>query len=140
MPRPDFRSTHGIVLAGLVILGILVTGCGKGKPLGTVRGTVHFRGVPVTKGIVMLYCAAVGYGNQREIDSDGSFAVDGLPYGPYQIAVGPPMVMEEYGGKSAPTLRVIEVDNIPKRYHNPSTSGFFCDVTEPSVIVDLRMD
>ena len=140
MPRPDFRSTHGLVLAGLVTLGILVTGCGKAKPLGTVRGTVQFRGKPVTKGIVMLYSAAVGYGNQREIDSDGSFAVDGLPYGPYQLAVSPPMVMEDYDGKSAPTLRVIEVDNIPKRYRNPSTSGFSCDVAEPNVTVDLRMD
>ena len=140
MPRPDRRSMCGLVLAGLVTLGILVTGCGKAKPLGTVRGTVQFRGKPVTKGIVMLYSAAVGYGNQREIDSDGSFAVDGLPYGPYQLAVSPPMVMEDYGGKSAPTLRVIEVDNIPKRYRNPSTSGFSCDVTETNVIVDLRMD
>jgi len=140
MPRPESRSTHGLVLTGLVILGILFTGCGKTKPLGTVRGTVRFRGEPVTKGIVMLYSAAVGFGNQREIDSDGSFAVDGLPYGPYQLAVSPPMVMEDYGGKSAPTLRIVEVDNIPNQYRNPSTSGFACEVAGPSVTVDLLME
>jgi len=128
------------MIAGLLGLGILGLGCGQSKPLGTVLGTVHFRGAPVTKGIVMLYSAEVGYGNQRDINPDGSFAVDGLPYGPYQLAVSPPMVMEDYGGKSAPTLRVIEVDNIPKRYRNPSTSGFSCDVAEPNVTVDLRMD
>ena len=54
MPRRDCCITHGLVLFGLVLLGILVTGCGKTKPLGTVRGTVHFRGAPVAKGIVML--------------------------------------------------------------------------------------
>jgi hypothetical protein len=128
------------MVAGLLGLGILGLGCGQSKPLGTVRGTVHFRGAPVTNGIVMLYSAEVGYGNQRDINPDGSFAVDALPYGRYQIAVGPPMVMEEYGGKSAPTLRVIEVDNIPKRYHNPSTSGFSCDVAGPSVTIALRME
>jgi len=128
------------MIAGLLGLGILGLGCGQSKPLGTVRGTVYFRDAPVTNGIVMLYSAEVGYGNQRDINPDGSFAVDGLPYGPYQLAVSPPMVMEDYGGKSAPSLRVIEVDNIPKRYRNPSTSGFFCDVTEPNATVDLRMD
>lgn len=128
------------MIAGLLGLGILGPGCGQSKPLGTVRGTVHFRGAPVTNGIVMLYSAEVGYGNQRDINPDGSFAVDALPYGPYQIAVGPPMVIEEYGGKSAPTLRVIEVANIPKRYHNPSTSGFSCDVAGPSVTMTLRME
>lgn len=140
-PKPSksrrfFRS----VVALLAVVAVAAVGCRPAKPRGAVRGTVTFRGEPVTKGIVMLYSAKAGYGDQREITADGSFFVDDLPYGPFQLAVHPPMVMDDFGGKSAPSLRTVEVDNIPKRYRSPSTSGFSCEVSGPSLTVDLPME
>jgi hypothetical protein len=126
--------------AMLIGLLVVLVGCGPGKPLGAVRGTVHFRGNPVTKGVVMLYSPELGYGNQKEIKPDGTYFIGNLPYGPFRIAVQPPSVLDDFGGKSLPTMRVIEVDNIPERYRNPSTSGFSCDITGPRTTVDLRME
>jgi hypothetical protein len=125
-----------------MLIGLLVVlvGCGPAKPLGAVRGTVHFRGNPVTKGVVMLYSPELRHGSQKEIKLDGTYFVGNLPHGPFRIAVQPPSVLDDLGGKSLPTMRVIEVDNIPERSRNPSTSGFSCDTTSPRTTVDLRME
>jgi len=127
------------VLTGLLMLGILATGCGRAKPLGTVRGTVQFRGEPVTRGLVMLYSAELGYGNRRGSNADGTFVVDGLPYGTYQLGVSPPRVIRDFGGNSDATRRTEEVDNIPNRYRNPAKSGFSCEVAGPIAAVELHM-
>jgi len=131
-----FAGGAAMFIGLLVVLG----GCGPGKPLGAVRGMVHFRGNPVTRGVVMLYSPELGYGTQKEIEPDGTYLVENLPYGPFRIAVQPPSVLDDFGGKSLPTMRVIKVDNIPERYRNPWTSGFSCDITGPRTTVDLRME
>lgn len=121
-------------------LAVLLAGCGQTKPVGAVAGTVLFRGAAVAEGVVTLYSAELGFGNESAIKPDGTFLVEGLPYGSYRMAIRPPLVVDDLGGKAFPMARPKRVDNIPEKYQNPSTSGFACDVSGRRVKVDLEME
>ena len=127
-------------LSILIVGAMLASGCGQSKPRGTVGGRVTYGGMAVAEGVVILYSPELGYGNQGNIEPDGTFLVKSLPFGPYRIAVQPPVVSDDSGGKTSPSPRPKEVGNIPAKYRNPSTSGFSCEVAGRRVNVELRMD
>ena len=118
----------------------LFAGCSEGVPLGVVTGTVRYRGDTVTEGIVSFYSPELGAGSESAINADGSFSVGGLPFGPYRIAIHPPLIHEDFGGKAVPSMEPKQVGNIPARYRNPSTSGFACDVRRRDVQIELNME
>ena len=128
-------------LAALLIgMALLAVGCSQGKPRGSVAGTVQYRGAIVKEGIVSIYSPQLGFGNESSINEDGTFLVHGLRYGPYLIAIHPPLVRQDYGGKSVPSMEPKQVQDIPAKYRNPSTSGFACEVTGRRTSVELRME
>lgn len=127
-------------LIGLVGLAVLLGGCGKSRPLGAIGGTVQYRGNAVTEGIVTLYSPELGFGHESAIKPDGTFLVEGLPYGPYKISLQPPLIVDDLGGKAFPMASPKNVDNIPAKYRNPSTSGFSCDVASRRASVELTME
>lgn len=135
------RSGMAIACSAVVlVLAVVLAGCGKGKPVGTVAGKVQFRGQAVTEGVVTLYSAQLGFGNETAIKPDGTFVVEGLPYGPYQMAIHPAMIVDDLEGKAFPMAKPKRVDNIPEKYRNPSTSGFACDVSGRRMSVALEME
>ena len=127
-------------MIALVCLAVLLGGCGKSKPVGAVGGTVQYRGSAVTEGIVTLYSPELGFGHESAIKPDGTFLVEGLPYGPYKISLQPPLIVDDLGGKAFPMASPKDVDNIPAKYRNPSTSGFSCDVAGRRASVELTME
>ena len=129
-----------IALCLSVSVVALAAGCGESRPLGAVTGTVRYRGEAVREGIVSLYSPELGAGKETDIRPDGTFIVSGLLLGPYRIAIHPPLIRQDFGGKSAPSMEAKKVGNIPERYRNPSTSGFSCDVTGLSSRIELRME
>lgn len=54
--------------------------------------------------------------------------------------VQPPLIAEDYGGKSLPGLVVKNVSNIPAKYGDFSTSGFSCDVKGRRTELELHME
>lgn len=124
----------------LIWPALLLAGCGESKQLGTVTGSVRYRGDAVSEGIVSLYSPELAVGNEAAIRPDGSFSVGGLPFGPYRVAIHPPSIVQDFGGKSAASMEPKEVGNIPEKYRNPSTSGFTCDVASREVRIDLSME
>lgn len=135
--RSGHWSRRATLLAGV---GLLALGCSQAKPKGSVAGSLRYRGAAVTEGIVSLYSPQLGFGNEVAVASDGTFVVEGLPHGPYQIAIHPPLLTNDYGGKAMPSLEPKRVDNIPEKYQNPSTSGFACDVSGRRVSIELDME
>lgn len=138
--RTSPQSHSRIIRLALIGQALLVAGCSESRPLGTVTGTVRYRGDVVSEGIVSLYSPELAVGNEAAINSDGSFSVSRLPFGPYRIAVHPPLVRDDHGGQSAPSMEPKHVGNIPDTYRNPSTSGFSCDVTRAWTQIDLLME
>lgn len=131
------RHARCFVLFGLVVL---LAGCGRSKPIGAVGGKVQYRGDAVTEGTVTLYSPDLGFGNESIIKPDGTFLVEGLPHGSYQMAIRPSLVVDDLGGKAFPISHFKKADDIPAKYRNPSTSGFSCEVEGRRVTIDLQME
>lgn len=140
LPRVTPYPLSRIIYFALTWQSFFLAGCGDVVPLGVVSGTVRYRGATVTEGTVSLYSPDLGTGGEAAINADGSFSVGGLRFGPYRIAIHPPLIHEDFGGKSAPSMEPKQVNNIPNTYRNPSTSGFACDVVRRNVEIDLNME
>jgi hypothetical protein len=127
------------------VLLVLLAGCGGGNQLEMfpVRGTVTYKGEPMTHGIVTYLPEAGSKGRTANgpIQADGTFVMttqtrgDGVARGAYSIVVylyeedaGKPTTREEIEaqGSSAPRLRSL----IPQRYLAPETSGLTDTVDE----------
>ena len=122
------------------VLLLAVAGCTEAKREGSVAGVVQYRGGVVSEGLVALYSSEMGLGKHSVIGPDGTFLLDGLQYGVYQVAILPPQIIEDYGGKAAPAIVPKKVNNIPAKYGNPTTSGFSCEVSGRRTALNLVME
>lgn len=74
----------------LLLLPLLLAGCGDGPPLVPVRGTVVYRQQPV-KGATVLFIADATRGTRApgalaQTGADGSFTLQSPPFGPGAVA------------------------------------------------------
>ncbi|MDY3553719.1 carboxypeptidase regulatory-like domain-containing protein [Gemmata sp. JC717] len=118
------RTVRWCVLAACVALG---AGCDSEPPLGAATGKVTFRGVPVAEGTV-VFDGPDGSAYVADLEPNGTFAFQvargvGLPPGRYAVAVRPPRPNKPGMGYVAPNMKKAEYPNIPKKYHDPKTSG-----------------
>ena len=136
-------GAQAVLLAVLVLLGTVPTGCGKSEVIGKVSGKVTFQGEPVSEGLVLLSNAEKGVHVMAELRGDGTFDVEtadgfGLPPGTYQVAITPPRV--EFPIDPTEALPVVrEYPNIPAKYHDAATSELTIAVEEGQNRLDVDM-
>jgi hypothetical protein len=135
----------------LLVGALLIAGCGRAEPRGSVKGTVTRNGEPVSGAIIFLENVAAGVGITANLGEDGSFEIKsykgaGLPVGTYKAAVSPGRVMESAdeiplaGKKTISKTRPVSVA-IPEKYHKTSTSSLEVEVKEgenPPLVIDLK--
>lgn len=148
-------ARHG-VLAGLqtkawlvLLLLLPISGCGKGRPSGTVTGTVTYKGAPLTAGKVTFY----GPKNQTAtaaINEDGRYEATDVPLGLVKVAVETPPPPPPEAVKAAkqgkrrfgvgnPITLPENTVSIPKKYNNPEISGYSLTVKEGSQPFDIDL-
>ncbi len=107
----------------IAIVTTLATGCAQHDPVVSVKGTVTYRGEPVSAGEVTFRYPELGRATSAELASDGSFELM-MPTGHYKVAILPPRFvggMDAFGNElSAPP----RPENIPEKYSRIDTSGF----------------
>ena len=136
--------------AGLLLLLVLpISGCGGGRPSGTVTGTVTYKGAPLTTGKVIFY----GANNQvasAAIGDDGKYEAIKVPLGPVKVAVDTPPPPSAAAVKAAkagkkrfergnPITVPENTVSIPAKYANPEQSGFSLTVKEGSQPYDIDL-
>jgi hypothetical protein len=127
------RGRKAMVLGLGLGLGTLIftsSGCGSGlkKPeMGKVRGTVTYKGAPVTTGLVTFFPAEGGTGEAgqpaiSELSSDGSFELttfdtgDGAVLGQHKAVV----VAKSKGGEPIPEGKIpSQLPEDLKKYEGP---------------------
>jgi hemoglobin len=87
---------------------------------GTVKGTVHLDGKPLTRGSV-VFTGEDGKTYTRAIAADGTYAVENIPEGTYKVSVS--------------SAR----DNVPAKYANPNTSGLTATVKKGANTRDIDL-
>lgn len=106
-------------LAWLALAIVVASGCGAGKPEGSVSGKVTYNGNPVAAGSVNFLSTA-GVGAQAPI-SNGTYSVNGpLATGEYSVYVAPPLpTPQPPGTKPAPPPKF----DVPAKFQDAKTSG-----------------
>jgi hypothetical protein len=129
----------------VLVVSLLLAGCGPKRPSGTVSGTITYKSKPVNGATLHFYPSS---GSAPEaavipVSQEGTFSVAGVPPGEYKVVVessagaAPPAgsknlspemkaKMQERAGemREAPTIP------IPKNYQDAKTSTLTCSVTQ----------
>jgi hypothetical protein len=141
--RLTFRQ--GGLAAALCCAALL--SCSDVEPLelsdATLEGAVTYKGEPVPYALVIV--AGERTSATGKAGSDGTYTVPSAPLGLVTIAVntdaGRGMMMSaaragQHGDSSKPAAKFIDV---PKKYHNPSTSGITTTVLEGTNKFDIKI-
>ena len=132
----------------LVILAVVCTsitvgaGCSR-EVRSTVTGTVDYDGQTLNSGYIMFqvnYLVTMG----AEIASDGSYVVDGLPFGSAAIAIyvdqPPPPTPEGIEPTAIPGTYEENPVLIPMKYDSLETSGITVEVAMPEQTFDIHLE
>ncbi len=110
------RRVVGMLLFSATLL--VLVGCTTERPNGTVKGTVKYKGSPVTTGSVNFYDPAKGAASQGTLDSSGNFTLPGtLEVGTYKVYLQPPIPEQLPPGKAPAKKARFDV---PPKYQDPS--------------------
>jgi len=143
-----FTRIGTVAVAFLLLLGL--GGCGKGQ--GTVSGKVTLEGKALKFGSVLM----VGEDQVRysaDIERDGSYRIENVPFGNVQVAVysvdpkeqNVPKFKNDRPGKlGAKVPNQSPVDNagwfpIPADYGDPSKSGIALTVDQADIVFDIPL-
>lgn len=123
-----------------VLVAVLAAGCGgaKNEKVREVRGTVSYKGRPLDSGTVRV----VGANNEvafAVVQTDGSFILTDVPPGEVKVGViqgnQPRNVGDSSGKKAGRPDKPLVV--LPKKYHDPETSGFTTTVGPGTTRLDI---
>jgi len=145
MKQKTYRKTPWI---GWWLLPLLLAGCGHSAKL---TGKVTYQARPVCHGMVILV-SADKTARSGVIESDGSYAVEGVPWGDTKIAV---ISRDPAKGRSATRAQKPgQTDKkgassqgpavegwfpLPSQYEMPRTSGLRCTVDSGDVKYDIDL-
>ena len=132
----------------LVILAVVCTsitvgaGCSR-EVRSTVTGTVDYDGQTLNSGYITFqvnYLVTKG----AEIASDGSYVVDGLPFGSAAVSIyvdqPPPPTPEGIEPTAIPGTYEENPVLIPMKYDSLETSGITLEVAMPEQTFDIHLE
>ena len=132
----------------LVILAVVCTsitvgaGCSR-EVRSTVTGTVDYDGQTLNSGYITFqvnYLVTKG----AEIASDGSYVVDGLPFGSAAVSIyvdqPPPPTPEGMEPTAIPGTYEENPVFIPMKYDSLETSGITVEVAMPEQTFDIHLE
>ena len=126
--------------AGWLAVLVLVGGCAPG--VGSVSGTVTYKGKPLETGTIFFYDTAHN-APSAEIKKDGTYSVPKVAAGKTRIAIVMPMPIAfkgmDGGGGAKPT-ESINVPDLPAKYADPDKSGQEYVMKSGSNTFDVKLD
>ncbi len=134
--HPRSRCQHPSL--GWFALALLVTvGCDQGPQLFEVRGTVQFRGQPVTYGVINFFPSDGGRALGGPLQSDGGYRFE-LPEGEYGVIINAPSPLPPgwKEGDPVPTGKPL----VPPKYSRVRTSGLTATVSPGDDSIQINYD
>lgn len=127
-----------VALAGGLFL--FPSGCGSFENEGTVSGTVHYKGQPLSEGSVS-FVVENGQVAAGAIDQSGGYVVAHVPVGAAKVTVQVASAMPPMSFLGAPKTAQASGTGvkIPLRYCVPSTSGLQHSVAKGKQTFDIEL-
>ncbi|MEW4455689.1 carboxypeptidase-like regulatory domain-containing protein [Bremerella sp. JC817] len=129
-------------LFSLALAAVVICGCSKSEPLGTVKGVVTFKGQPVAEATVSFRNQKTGDSASDVLDEEGKYeirAAGGMDPGDYQVIILPPEVEVSLGPNSPPAMKPKDMPNVPKKYQSAQTSTLLTVLEAGTNEVDLEL-
>jgi hypothetical protein len=126
----------------LSLAGALLAGCGPGGPrLAPVRGTVTYRGRPVTTGTVTFVPDQPGPAASGEIRPDGTYVLStdgraGAVPGRHTVMI---VSLEDNAGRLPEERQPLPALLVPEKYGNNRRSGLTAEVREGENGIDFHL-
>jgi hypothetical protein len=139
--NPTDRVRPWQAVLSVALLAFCLSGCGSGKKVHPVFGTVTYQGKPVAQGMVGFSNPPMGIDIFATIQPDGKYVVQidkgaGLPEGTYAVAVVPPRIDVPVGAMPTPQP---PCPDIPQMYRDASTSRLTLTVKPGENTFDIDM-
>jgi hypothetical protein len=137
IPRHQPRTLYLVALVWMAGLA----GCQSGPARGEVRGTVTFKGKPVTEGRISFVNPSGVDAGEAFLNPDGSYEIQGgLIVGEYVVTVAPlTHMVDTMPGKTPPSPEEKPAPNIPRKYRIQHTSPFKKTVEKGQNTFDFDM-
>jgi|GEM_PF-767311 len=114
-----FRSASFQAASLLMLMGCLSGN--NGPETGSLGGVVTLKGTPLRQGTVQLFSRDSAGGGSAEIAPDGTYHVDAIPVGTYQVQIRPITLTPDDVAKGITPSPVTA--SIPSNFQNYSTSN-----------------
>ena len=109
-------ASRAAVVAGVLLL---VTGCSKSEPMGTVQGRLTVNGKPFSNANLQFMSSKTGRGGTAEVQSDGTFKLSTpMEVGTYTVILTPKTLPDP----DKPAPRTTADKGAPEKYWNEVTS------------------
>jgi hypothetical protein len=132
----------------LLLLAGALSGCGHGRPAGTVTGKVSYKGETVPAGTVAFFGPSDQVAS-APIGPDGTFTATDVPLGQVKVTVNTPRPeaelkkaakqMKKRFGKGNDFPETTNSVSVPEKYGDPSKSPLGLTVKEGSQPYDIDL-
>ena len=122
----DLRRFSGHLLCVLCLCTAMFAGCGKSKPMGTVKGTVTLDGQPYADASIVFLSLTSGQAASVDIQAGGTFQLPSpLPADTYTVYLAPK------AGNPSDEPKPVSIDaTVPDKYWNEAASDIKIEVKE----------
>jgi len=141
---PQNLTCHSVTCLVLLLTSWLSGGCGGADrygPFARVRGTVTYRGQPVSEGSVSFFNSERNIAASGVLSADGSYTLlfggkQNIPVGKYVVTVVPPAADFEPGEAPPPPTNI---ENIPRKYQSRETTDLSVEVRDTGEEFDFEL-
>ena len=123
----------------LVAIVVSVSGCGTKDAKVTIRGTVSYKGQPLSSGMLQLVGRNGAAPSAAAIQTDGTFIMTDVAVGEVNaIILATPISPDRTGAKTS-NPKITPAD-LPEKYQDPEKSGLKYTITPDTRELDIKLD
>jgi hypothetical protein len=123
----------------LVAIVVSVSGCGTKDAKVTIRGTVSYKGQPLSSGMLQLVGRNGAPPSAASIQKDGTFIMTDVAVGEVNaIILATPISPDRTGAKTS-NPKITPAD-LPEKYQDPEKSGLKYTITPDTSELDIKLD
>jgi hypothetical protein len=124
----------------LVALVVSVSGCGTKDARVTIHGTVSYKGLPLSGGMLKLVGRDGTTTSGASIQKDGTFIMTDVAVGEVNASILAAPGSPDHSGAKTTTNSKITPAELPEKYQDPEKSGLKYTITVDTHDLDIKLD
>jgi hypothetical protein len=123
----------------LVAIVVSVSGCGTKDAKVTIRGTVSYKGQPLSGGMLKFVGRNGAPPSAAPIQKDGTFTMSDVAVGEVNASILATPISPDRSGAKTSNPKITPAD-LPEKYQDPEKSGLKYTITPDTRELDIKLD